>query len=157
MVVVVLQQDHAQSYKTDIIWSLYAYPQETSTKDHPACLKHCHKKRNDRVQHAALLCTISILSWYPPWIIYAQMSPFPVTYRYSIPTIGYSWIYVLRSVIERSDFAQTFVCILMPSILKQLSLKICVYSYLYETFGPLKLGKKRVLSRSFYIHVLFKS
>ena len=32
MVVVVLQQDHAQSYKTDIIWSLYAYPQETSTR-----------------------------------------------------------------------------------------------------------------------------
>ena len=47
MAVVVLQQDHAQSYKTDIIWSLYAYPQETSTQDHPACLKHCHKKRND--------------------------------------------------------------------------------------------------------------
>ena len=47
MAVVVLQQDHAQSYKTDTIWSLYAYPQETSTQDHPACLKHCHKKRND--------------------------------------------------------------------------------------------------------------
>ena len=47
MVVVVLQQDHAQSYKTDIIWSLYAYPQETSTQDHPTCLKHYHKKRND--------------------------------------------------------------------------------------------------------------
>ena len=25
----------------------YAYPQETSTQDHPACLKHYHKKRND--------------------------------------------------------------------------------------------------------------
>ena len=47
MVVVVLQQDHAQSYITDIIWSLYAYHQETSTQDHTACLKHCHMKRND--------------------------------------------------------------------------------------------------------------
>ena len=32
MVEVALQQDLAQSYKTDIIWSLYADPQETPPK-----------------------------------------------------------------------------------------------------------------------------
>ena len=65
MVAVALQQDHAQSYKTDIIWSLYAYPQETSTQVHPACLKHYHKKRNDaRIQRAPLLGTISFICMF---------------------------------------------------------------------------------------------